>query len=85
MEVGSGAGHLGKFLLWCITVGSVAWGRDVVVVGANGAESRGILCGVPETGEKVKGRNCEGQFVVDSGSKNITSGSGETTSPYLLG
>ena len=85
MEGGSGAGHLGKVLLWCNTVGSVAWGGGAVVVGANGAESRGSLCGVPETGEKVKGKNSEGRFAVDGGSKNITSGSGGTTSPDLLG
>ena len=85
MEGGSRAGDLGKVLLWCNIVGSVAWGGDAVVVGSNSAEFRGSLCGVPETGEKVKGKNSNGRFVVDGGSKTNNSGSGDTTSLNLLG
>ena len=38
-------------------------GGDLGVIGANGAEARGISCGVPETGDEVEGKNSEGWFV----------------------
>ena len=54
-ERGSRIGRLGKVLLRGDTGGVVVWGGDLIVVGANGAEARWSSCGVPETGDEVKG------------------------------
>ena len=50
MEGGGRTGHLGKVLLHGDIGGAVVRGVDVVVVGANGTEARGISFGVPTTG-----------------------------------
>ena len=55
------------------------------IFGASGAETRGSSCGVPETGDEVKGKNAEGRFVTEVGGEKITSGSGDTTAPDLFG
>ena len=51
MEGGDGTGRLGTVLSRSDTGGVVVWGVDLGFVGANGAEGRGISCGVPETGD----------------------------------
>ena len=55
------------------------------VVGAYGAEARGSSCGVPDTGEKLEGKKAELWCVVEGGSGQSASGSGDTTAPDLLG
>ena len=77
--------HLAKVLLRGNIGGAVVWVRDLSVVRDNGAEARGISCGVPETGDKVKGKEAEGRFLAEGGGKQITSGSGLTTDPDSLG
>ena len=54
LEGGGRAGHLGKVLSRGNTCGAVVCGRDVVVVGENGTEARGISCGFSKTGDEVK-------------------------------
>ena len=41
--------------------------------------------GVPETVDEVKGKKAVVRFMAEGGDKNITSGSGDTTAPDLLG
>ena len=60
-------------------------GGDLGVIGANGAEARGISCGVPETGDEVEGKNSEGRVVAEGGGGQNASGSRDTTAPDLLG
>ena len=85
VEGGDGSGHLRKVLSRGNTGGAVVWGRDVGVFGANGAEARGNSCGFSETGDKVEGKKTEGRFVAEGCGKQSTSGSGDTTTPDLLG
>ena len=66
------------------TGGVVVWGRDLSVVGVNGAEARGISCGVPETGDKVECKKAEGRFVAECDGGKSASGSGDATATDLL-
>ena len=77
--------HTGKVLLCSNTGGAVVWGRDMGVVGATGAEARGSSCGVPETGDKVKGEKDEERFMEEGGGKLSTSRIRDTTAPDLHG
>ena len=84
-EGGGGAVSLGKFLLCGDIVGVVVWYRYLGVIISNGSEARGISFGVPDTGEKVEGKNVEGQLVAEGGGRHSASGNGDTTAPDLLG
>ena len=55
MEGGGGAGHLGEVLSRGNTGGAVFWVEDLGVIRSNVAEAGGGSCGVPETGDEVKG------------------------------
>ena len=67
------------------TGGAVVQGEDLGVVGANDAETGGSSCGVPATGIEVEVKKAEGRFVEEGGGRQSTSGSDDTTAPYLLG
>ena len=54
-------------------------------VGANGADSGRIPCGVPATGGKVEGKRSKGQFVAFGGRGQSNLGRVYTTAPGLLG
>ena len=83
-ERGEITGHLGEFLLCGDTCSVVVWGGDLGVVGANDSETKGISCGVPETGDKVEDKNYEGLFVAEGCIGQSVSGSGDKTAPDLL-
>ena len=55
------------------------------VVGANGAEAGGSLCGVTEIGYEVEGKKVEGWLVAKFGGGKSASGIGDTNAPELLG
>ena len=57
----------------------------MVDIGPNASEVRGSEYGFPVTGNKVKGKDSEVRVVEEGGGKNISSGSGCTTAPDLLG
>ena len=84
-EEGGRTIQLKEVLLCGNTCGTVVWGRYVDVVGANGAEARGISCGVTETGEKVEGKKAEGRFMAEGGVRQSNSGGRDTTAPDILG
>ena len=84
-EGGGGAHHMGEVLSRVSTGGADVWGRNMGVVGANGVEARGNSCGVPEIGGEVKGKEAEELFVAEGGGEQSTSGSGDTTTPDLIG
>ena len=84
-EGGGGAGRIREVILNSDIGSVVVWGGDLGVVDANGADSGGSLCGVPETGGKVEGKNSEGRLVAEGGGVQSDSGSRYTTSPDLLG
>ena len=84
-ERGGRTGCLSKVLL-CYDIGAViVWDGDLGVVGANGADARGGLCGVPETGEKVEGKSSEVWFMAEDGGGQNALGRGSTIAPDLLG
>ena len=84
-EGGGGTGRLSEVLSHGDTGGVFLWGGYLGFFGANGAESRGSSCGVPETGDKVEVKNSKGRFAAEVGGKQITSESGVTTAPNLIG
>ena len=83
-EGGGGAVRFGKFLSFISSGSDFVWGGDVGAVSANGVEVRGSECGFPATGNKVKGKEAEGQVVEEYSGKNCPSGSGNTATPVLL-
>ena len=78
-------GRLGEVLSCGNTGGAVFWGGDLGVVGANGTEAGRTSCGVLATGDEVEEKKAEGRFVAEGGGRKSTSGSRDTTAPYLLG
>ena len=67
------------------TGGAVVWGRDVGVVGANGKEAIGILCGVPYTGDKVEGKILRDGLRRKVSSNKILQGAGTQPLQTYLG
>ena len=84
-EGGGVAGHLRKKKSHGTSGSAVVWSGDVGAIGAYDVEVRGSSCGFPATGNKVKGKDAEGRVVAEGGDRKITSGSGYTTAPDLLG
>ena len=76
---------LAKFYRAVIQAVLFFWGGDLGVVGANGTEAGRTSCGVLATGDEVEEKKAEGRFVAEGGGRKSTSGSRDTTAPYLLG
>ena len=66
-EVGGGTGPLGEVLSCGNTRSDVVWCRYLGVVGDNITEAGRISCEIPATGDKVEGKEDEGQFVAEGG------------------
>ena len=80
-EVGGGSSRLGKVLLRGDTCIVVVWGRDLGVVGANGAESGGISYWFSNTGDEVEVKKDKRRLVEEGGGGLSASGSMDTTAP----
>ena len=84
-EEEGGSSSLGKVLSCGRSGGDIVWGGDMGDFGANNTEVRGIACGFPALGHKVKGKSAEGWVVAAGGGKNSPPGSGDTAAPDLCG